>query len=149
MWRPSAALKLIRTAACAAETNAEEHRLELQRGRLSAVISAPPKLFFVNTPGVAEDPAAPTLEVDDDGNSILHVTLGWVALQLLIANPPYCRCGCAMKRGFGPGTPYYEDATQSFRSLWRSLISPATEREDRSAGDSSRRGAARDAMTLW
>src|SRR6185436_11506766 len=49
------------------QTNSEEHRLELQRGRLSAVISAPPKLFFVNTPsGVAEDlGCAYTLEVDD------------------------------------------------------------------------------------
>ena len=38
------------------QTNSSEHRLELERGRLSAHISAPPKLFFVNTPsGVAED----------------------------------------------------------------------------------------------
>src|ERR1041385_1153677 len=66
------------------ETKPTEHRLELQRGRLSARISAPPKLFFVNTPsGVAEDlGCAYTLEVDDDGNSHLRVTLGWVALQL-------------------------------------------------------------------
>src|SRR5205085_10449968 len=32
------------------QTNANEHRLELAHGRLSARISAPPKLFFVNTP---------------------------------------------------------------------------------------------------
>src|SRR5205085_382819 len=48
------------------ESKPTEHRLELQRGRLSARISAPPKLFFVNTPsGVAEDlGCAYTLEVD-------------------------------------------------------------------------------------
>src|SRR5260370_42224786 len=65
-------------------TQPTEHRLELARGRMSARISAPPKLFFVNTPSaVAEDlGCAYTLEVDDAGNSLLRVTLGWVALQL-------------------------------------------------------------------
>ena len=62
-------------------TKPTEHRLELAQGRLSARISAPPKLFFVNTPsGIAEDlGCAYTLEVDDAGNSLLRVTVGWVA----------------------------------------------------------------------
>ena len=66
------------------QTSSSEHRLELARGRLSARISAPPKLFFVNTPsGVAEDMGcAYTLEVDDAGNSLLRVTTGWVSMQL-------------------------------------------------------------------
>ncbi|HEV2885130.1 MAG TPA: zf-HC2 domain-containing protein, partial [Pyrinomonadaceae bacterium] len=32
------------------ETKPTEHRLELQRGKMSAMIWAPPRLFFVNTP---------------------------------------------------------------------------------------------------
>ena len=57
-------------------TQPTEHRIELARGRMSARISAPPKLFFVNTPSaVAEDlGCAYTLEVDDAGNSLLRVT---------------------------------------------------------------------------
>ena len=135
------------------ETNPEEHRLELERGRLSAVISAPPKLFFVNTPsGVAEDlGCAYTLDVDDDGNTVLHVTLGWVALQLVDRESTVpAGAACAMKRGFGPGTPYFEDATPSFRSALakfdfaanateKSAVLPVVLSEARP----------RDAMTLW
>ena len=83
------------------QTNSSEHRLELARGRLSAHISAPPKLFFVNTPsGVAEDlGCAYTLEVDNNGNSILHVTLGWVSLQLTDRESSVpAGAACAMKQ---------------------------------------------------
>jgi hypothetical protein len=135
------------------ETNSEAHRIELQRGRLSAVISAPPRLFFVNTPsGVAEDlGCAYTLDVDDDGNSILHVTLGWVALQLVDRESAVpAGAACAMKRGFGPGTPYFEDATQSFRASLAKFDFPGNANEKTSAlvtilGEAR----PRDAMTLW
>jgi hypothetical protein len=135
------------------ETNAEEHRLELQRGRLSAVISAPPKLFFVNTPsGVAEDlGCAYTLEVDDDGNSILHVTLGWVALQLVDRESAVpAGAACAMKRGFGPGTPYYEDATQPFQASLAKFDFAANANDKTTAlATVLREARPRDAMTLW
>jgi len=135
------------------ETNSEAHRIELQRGRLSAVISAPPRLFFVNTPsGVAEDlGCAYTLDVDDDGNSILHVTLGWVALQLVDRESAVpAGAACAMKRGFGPGTPYFEDATQSFRASLTKFDFAANATE-KTAALSTVLGEARprDAMTLW
>jgi hypothetical protein len=135
------------------ETNSEEHRLELQRGRLSAVISAPPKLFFVNTPsGVAEDlGCAYTLEVDDAGDSILHVTIGWVALQLVDRESAVpAGAACAMKRGFGPGTPYFEDATQSFRASLAKFDFAANANE-KTAALPTILGEARprDAMTLW
>lgn len=100
------------------QTNNSEHRLELARGRLSARISAPPKLFFVNTPsGVAEDlGCAYTLEVDDAGNSLLHVTAGWVSMQLNGRESAVpAGAACATRKGFGPGTPYFEDATENFR----------------------------------
>src|SRR6185369_6764891 len=64
------------------ETQPTEHRLELARGKMSAHIWAPPRLFFVNTPSaVAADlGCAYAFEVDDEGSSLLRVTSGWVAL---------------------------------------------------------------------
>jgi len=86
---------------------------------LSARISAPPKLFFVNTPsGVAEDlGCAYTLEVDKAGDSLLRVTTGWVALQLKDRESVVpAGAACATKHGIGPGTPYFEDASEAFRT---------------------------------
>ena len=135
------------------ETNPEEHRLELQRGRLSAVISAPPKLFFVNTPsGVAEDlGCAYTLEVDDAGDSTLHVTLGWVALELSGRESTVpAGAACAMKRGLGPGTPYFEDATQAFKTALARFDFAGNQNERTPALASVLSEARpRDAMTLW
>jgi hypothetical protein len=101
------------------ETKPTEHRLELAQGRLSARISAPPKLFFVNTPsGVAEDlGCAYTLEVDKAGNSLLRVTTGWVSLQLKDRESVVpAGAACATRPGTGPGTPYFEDASETFRA---------------------------------
>jgi FecR protein/Putative zinc-finger len=131
------------------ETNSQEHRLELQRGRLSAVISAPPKLFFVNTPsGVAEDlGCAYTLEVDDHGNSLLHVTTGWVSLQLNGRESAVpAGAACATRAGVGPGTPYFEDASESFRAaLTKVDFEPATAPLETLLHQARQR----DAMTLW
>lgn len=101
------------------QSNDSEQRLELARGRLSARISAPPKLFFVNTPsGVAEDlGCAYTLEVDDNGNSLLHVTAGWVSMQLNGRESAVpAGAACTTRSGIGPGTPYFEDASENFRT---------------------------------
>ncbi len=106
------------------ETRATEHRLELARGRLSAKIWAPPRLFFVDTPSaVAADlGCAYTLEVDDAGGSLLRVTSGWVALQLRnIESVVPAGAACATRPGIGPGTPYFEDATETFRSALAKL----------------------------
>jgi hypothetical protein len=135
------------------ETNPTEHRLELARGRLSAFISAPPKLFFVNTPSaVAEDlGCAYTLEVDDDGNSLLRVTFGWVSLQLKDRESMVpAGAACATKRGIGPGTPYFEDSTESFRAALTKVDfeSDPTDRS-RSLESLLRSARVRDTFTLW
>jgi len=135
------------------ETSSSEHRLELARGRLSAHISAPPKLFFVNTPsGVAEDlGCAYTLEVDENGNSILHVTLGWVSLQLIDRESSVpAGAACAMRRGVGPGTPYFEDASELFRTAL-SKFDFANNQSDQTAALAAVLSEARprDVMTLW
>jgi hypothetical protein len=95
-----------------------EHRLELARGKMSARIWAAPRLFFVDTPaGVAADLGCSyTLEVDDNGAGLLHVTMGWVALQLKDRESMVpAGASCATRPGIGPGTPYFEDASYPFR----------------------------------
>ncbi len=58
------------------------HRMVLERGSIDAVIAAPPRLFFVETPtALATDlGCAYQLQVADDGSSTLRVTVGWVEL---------------------------------------------------------------------
>ena len=100
------------------ETKPTEHRLELAHGKMSAKIWAPPRLFFVDTPaGVAADlGCAYTLEVDDMGVGLLHVTWGWVALQLKDRESMVpAGASCATRPGIGPGTPYFDDASENFR----------------------------------
>jgi hypothetical protein len=100
------------------ETNPTEHRLELAYGKLSAQIWAPPRLFFVDTASaVAADlGCAYTLEADDRGAGLLHVTSGWVALQLKDRESMVpAGASCATRPGVGPGTPYFDDASESFR----------------------------------
>jgi anti-sigma factor RsiW len=99
------------------ETRLTEHRLELERGRISARIWAPPRLFFVNTPSaVAADlGCAYTLEVDEAGRSLLRVTSGWVALELKERESVVpAGAACATEPGTGPGTPFFEDASETF-----------------------------------
>jgi len=100
------------------ETQPTEHRLELVRGKLSALIWAPPRLFFVDTPSaVAADlGCAYTLEVDEHGASLLRVTSGWVALELKDRESMVpAGAACQTRPGVGPGTPYFEDAAPEFR----------------------------------
>ena len=96
-----------------------EHRLALDRGKMRATIWAPPRLFFVNTPSaVAVDLGCRyTLQVEPNGEGLLHVTYGWVAFEqqgresFVPANAM-----CATWPGVGPGTPYFEDASPALRS---------------------------------
>ena len=64
-------------------TGEAEHRMALDRGRIDALISAPPRLFLVETvSAVAVDlGCAYTLEIDDAGAGALAVTFGWVSLE--------------------------------------------------------------------
>jgi FecR protein/Putative zinc-finger len=99
------------------QTNESEHRLALDHGRLSAKIKAPPRLFFVNTPSAEaiDLGCAYTLEVDDSGRSFLHVTSGWVEL-VGNGHDSYVPVGamCEARREIGPGTPYFDDASEAF-----------------------------------
>jgi hypothetical protein len=101
------------------KTNSNEHRLSLTRGVLQAKILAPPRLFIVDTPSaVAVDLGCEyTLEVDRDGNSKLHVTSGFVALER-DGRESIVPAGamCLTKKGKGLGTPFSDDSSTQFRA---------------------------------
>jgi ferric-dicitrate binding protein FerR (iron transport regulator) len=100
------------------ETSETEHRLAMDRGTMHAEINAPPRLFFVDTPSAEaiDLGCAYTLEVDDDGSSLLHVTSGWVML-VRDGRESYVPMGamCQTRPGIGPGTPYFDDSSQKLR----------------------------------
>jgi len=132
------------------ETRLTEHRLELARGRMHATIFAPPRLFFVDTPSaVAADlGCAYTLEVDDQGRSLLHVTSGWVAFETKDRESMVpAGAACSTQPGAGPGTPYFEDASELFLD--------ALSKFDFSGGGADAvqivlaEARARDTLTLW
>jgi hypothetical protein len=105
-------------------TRATEHRLALERGRLHAMISAPPRLFIVETPSATaiDLGCAYTLEVDDAGRSLLHVTAGWVALeQKGLESIVPAGAVCVTEPGKGLGTPYFDDASVRFQEALASL----------------------------
>ena len=137
------------------ETKPTEHRLELAQGRMSARIWAPPRLFFVDTPSaVAADlGCAYTLEVDDKGVGILHVTSGWVALQLKERESMVpAGASCATQPGVGPGTPYFSDATEEFRNaLFRFDFEARGDASAKTMNLESILSQARprDTLTLW
>jgi len=127
-----------------------DHRVELARGTLRALIWAPPRLFFVNTPSATaiDLGCAYTLSVDDDGAGLLHVTSGYVALEH-DGRESIIPAGfkCATRQRFGPGTPFALDASAELRM--------ALERFDFEAGgpvalgDVLKSARSDDAITLW
>jgi anti-sigma-K factor RskA len=131
------------------ETRLTEHRLELERGTLRARIWAPPRLFFVNTPSaVAADlGCAYTIEVDDAGRGLLHVTSGYVALETE-ARESIVPAGaaCMTKPGAGPGTPFFEDAPEAFVE---SLAKLDFENDHASLDPILAGAREKDTLTLW
>jgi FecR protein/Putative zinc-finger len=91
-----------------------EHRLTLARGEIRATISAPPKLFFVDTPsGTAVDlGCAYSLTTEEDGSDLLRVTRGWVSLQWKgLESLVPAGASCRTRPKAGPGIPYFDDAS--------------------------------------
>jgi len=128
--------------------------LALDRGTIHAMIWAPPGRFVVDTPSaVAVDlGCAYTLHVDESGAGLLETTFGWVGFRL-DGRESLVPAGavCMIRPHIGPGTPYFEDASQMLReALTRLDFDPGTA-EQRSSELTvvlSRAGR-RDALTLW
>jgi hypothetical protein len=100
-------------------TKMTEQRIGLERGKLEATISAPPRIFFVDTPSAqaVDLGCAYTLEVDEQGQGLLQVTAGWVAFALngYEAKVP-AGAACLTRPESGPGTPYFVDASPEFQN---------------------------------
>jgi hypothetical protein len=134
------------------ETQPTEHRLELARGKMSARIWAPPRLFFVDTPSAvaADMGCAYTLEVDDAGASLLRVTAGWVALELKDRESMVpSGAACQTRPGVGPGTPYFEDAAPEFRQALTTIDFGGDPSNSTAIDALLKNARARDTLTLW
>ncbi|MCO6512181.1 MAG: FecR domain-containing protein [Aridibacter famidurans] len=131
-------------------TGETEKRMALERGRLKAEIVAPPRLFIVDTPSAkaVDLGCAYTLDVDEKGNSRLHVTSGYVALETE-GLESYVPAGafCESRKGKRLGTPFFGNAT---KLLKKSL-------SDFDFGDGGtdsvdaiiRESRKKDTLTLW
>lgn len=120
----------------------DQHRLDLAHGAIYARISAPPRLFFVEThSGTAVDLGCEYgLTMDADGAGLLRVSRGWVSFewqQLESLVPAGAECRIAP--GGGPGIPYFEDAPEAFKNALKNL-------DLERVLDSAR---VRDTLSLW
>jgi hypothetical protein len=129
-------------------------RIALDRGTIHATIWAPPGQFVVDTPSaVAIDLGCMyTLHIDDAGNGILRTTLGWVGFHRN-GHESFIPAGaaCATHAESGPGTPYFEDASDIFRSTLAQLdsLEPAAPSRKSALDVVLHEARPRDALTLW
>ncbi|MEO8593055.1 MAG: zf-HC2 domain-containing protein [Candidatus Solibacter sp.] len=121
-----------------------EHRLALRRGRIHATITAPPRLFFVDTAaGTAIDLGCEySLETDEEGSGLLQVTSGWVEFQWgdLHSLVP-AGASCRTTRD-GPGIPYFDDAPDVLKQVF-------AEGASRQLDTVLAAARIRDSLTLW
>jgi hypothetical protein len=127
-----------------------ERRLSLEKGTLQAQIFAPPRLFIVDTPSaVAVDlGCAYRLEVDERGNSKLHVTSGFVALERDGRESIVPAGALAITRkGKGIGTPFFEDVSPQFqKALYKLDFEQGGTKSLKTVLGEARE---KDALTLW
>ncbi len=140
---PNSRLRLLKSGG-------DQQRLELQRGTLRASISAPPRIFIVETPSATavDLGCVYDLSVDAEGSGSLAVSIGWVelinsALRVVVPGGFSCR----IHNGLGPGTPYRSGSPVEL-TQW-------LDRFDRNDEDSEvldnllARAGELDKLTLW
>lgn len=129
-------------------------KVALDRGTIHAYIWAPAGQFVVETPSAVtvDLGCAYTLHVDDSGAGVVRTTMGWVGFKLN-RHESFIPAGavCATRPKTGPGTPYFEDASEAFRSALSRFdfedASPAQRSDDLTTILTQAR--AHDALTLW
>jgi len=127
-----------------------EHRLALASGEIHATISAPPKLFFVDTAsGTAVDLGCEySLSTDEDGSGFLRVTKGWVSFQWKgFESLVPAGASCRTRPHAGAGIPYFDDAPESFKQAVDSF--GFVKSIDGGLGTILSGARARDTLTLW
>jgi len=136
------------------ESGSNHSRLALELGTIHAAIWAPPGEFVVDTPSATavDLGCAYTLHVNDDGSGTIRTTVGWVGFHK-DGHDSFIPAGamCTTRPVQGPGTPYFEDASEKLRSALH-----AFDFESLSATDRARalrtiltQARPRDAFTLW
>jgi hypothetical protein len=129
-------------------------RLRLARGKMHALIWAPPGQFFVDTPSstAVDLGCAYTLSVDDDGSGKVEVTSGWVGFEWK-GRESFIPAGavCLTRPGIGPGTPHYATASSALEGALAVLDFGRVGAEEREAAVTTVLSQARpaDAVTLW
>ncbi|MGA3189277.1 MAG: FecR domain-containing protein [Bryobacteraceae bacterium] len=122
-----------------------EHRLALARGEIRAKISAPPRLFFVDTAaGTAVDLGCEySLDTDENGTGLLRVTKGWVSFQWKgLESLVPAGASCHIRSRIGPGIPYFDDAPEALK---QALAQGGDAALSTILGESR----IRDTLTLW
>jgi len=131
----------------------DEHRVELQQGRIHARIWAPPGLVAVDTAAATAVDLGCTyvLAVDARGDGELAVETGWVALAHA-GLESFVPAGASARidRARGPGLPLWRDAPPTLAVAAHALeleLAPA----DRALALEQALAAARprDALTIW
>jgi hypothetical protein len=127
-----------------------QKRLALARGQIHAKISAPPRLFLVDTAsGTAVDLGCEySLHTDERGSGLLQVTQGWVSFQWKgLESLVPAGASCPTRPQTGPGAPYFDDASEQFKQALEAFASARFEGPllDTILGNAR----VRDTLTLW
>jgi hypothetical protein len=129
-------------------------RLQLDVGTIHAAIWAPPGEFVVDTPSaIAVDlGCAYTLHIAPDGSGTIRTTLGWVGFHLN-GRDSFIPAGamCSTRRQVGPGTPHFEDSSESFREALYTFdkSDPASDAQSAALVTVLSQARAKDGLTLW
>ncbi|HEV2491142.1 MAG TPA: FecR domain-containing protein [Candidatus Acidoferrales bacterium] len=135
------------------ETTRQREEAILEHGTIHAEVTAPPYVFLVRTPSAyaLDMGCAYTLHVNPDGSGILEVTEGWIQFQHgWVQSMVPAGASAEMLPGYGPGAPYFSDASEKFRAALRIVNFDLGDPAARSAAlfvvlDEARK---RDAFTL-
>jgi ferric-dicitrate binding protein FerR (iron transport regulator) len=134
-------------------SNSDQHRIALERGRMTARTWSPPRLFVVETPSstAVDLGCIYSCEVQRDGSTLLHVTLGLVALdfhgrETVVPAGAYCHT----RPGGGVGTPYFDDSSEQLQTALNYVDFGKDEAErSRQLDIVLREARPRDTLTLW
>jgi len=131
-----------------------DYRMDLAKGTMTAVITAPPGQFSVKTPSstAVDLGCIYTMTVDEDGTGTVRVTMGWVGFEWR-GRESFIPAGavCQTRPVLGPGTPHYEDTSEAFRAALTTIDLRAGSPEGREAALNVvlTEARLRDAVTLW
>jgi hypothetical protein len=134
-------------------SNSDLHRIALERGKMTARTWAPPRLFVVDTPSstAVDLGCIYSCEVQRDGSTLLHVTLGLVALdfhghETIVPAGAFCRT----RPDGGVGTPYFDDSSELLQTALNYVDFGKDEVErGRQLDIVLREARPRDTLTLW